>query len=83
VKRTPTHAKAGTLEVERFEVRKPHHVIPVGVGEYEVTGLPLFLHKAIAQTSDSGAGVDNDQIVAFGADFDAGRVPAVFQVRLA
>jgi hypothetical protein len=52
----------------------------MGVSENEVAGSPFFLHEAIAQSSDSGAGVDNDQIVAFCADFYAGRIPAVFQV---
>jgi hypothetical protein len=80
VKRTAVHDQFGALEVERFEKRKAHYVIPMGVSENEVAGSPFFLHEAIAQSSDSGAGVDNDQIVAFCADFYAGRIPAVFQV---
>jgi hypothetical protein len=74
------HDQFGALEVKRFEKRKSHHVIPMGVSKNEVAGSPFFLHEAISQPSDSGTGVDNDQIVTFCADFDAGRIPAVFKV---
>jgi hypothetical protein len=70
----------GAFKIERLEIRETHYVIPMGVGKNEVTGLPFFFHQLVAQSSDSGAGVNYDQVVAFCADFDAGRIPAVFQI---
>ena len=53
-------------------------MIPVGVRENEINIVSVFLGKLIAKSSNPGTGINSNDITAFGADFQAGGIAAVF-----
>ena len=56
-------------------------MVPMGVGENEVEFPTIFSNQLIAEAPHTGAGVDDDNIIAFCANFDAGGISAVFEIR--
>ena len=68
------------FEKHRFEKRKTHDVVPVGMGEDEMIVETAFFNQAVAQAADAGPGVHDNDIVTFRSNFNTGGVPAVFQV---
>jgi hypothetical protein len=72
------HVKFGTFKIEGFEERKSHQMIPVGVGEKKINAVSVFKSKLVAKPSNTGTGIDSNDIPAFGADFQTGCVAAVF-----
>jgi hypothetical protein len=67
-------------DIGRHEKGKALNVVPVRVSEkdmHDTLSLPEIPFDQIeAQKSDSGAGVNDYQIIVTGADFNAGRVAA-------
>ena len=53
-------------------------MIPMGMGENKIEIGTYFLGQLVTKSSDTGAGVDNDNVSAFRPDFHAGCVSAVF-----
>ena len=78
VKRAAVHPKFGVFGIERFEIRKAHDMIPMGVGEDKVKFTAIFLDQLIPETPDAGSCIDDDDVVTFGTDFDASGIPTVF-----
>jgi hypothetical protein len=55
-------------------------MIPMGMGENEVILVYPLRKELIAQPSYTGAGVDNNDVVALCSDFKTGGIATVFQV---
>ena len=55
-------------------------MVPVGMGEDNVVMIFFFLDQLIAESSDSGSGINNDDVIASGSDFHACRITAVFDI---
>jgi hypothetical protein len=51
----------------------------MGVGEDEMEFLAIFSDQLITEAPDSGACINDDNIIAFGADFDASGISAVLE----
>jgi hypothetical protein len=78
VKRTAVHVKFGTFKIEGLEKRKSHQMIPVGVGEEKMNVVNVFFGQLVAKPSNTGTGIDSNNILAFGANFQTGCIAAVF-----
>jgi hypothetical protein len=50
----------------------------VGVGEDKMILIPAFLDQLVAEPSNAGSGVHNDQIVVFGSDLHTSGIAAIF-----
>ena len=68
------------IEIERFEKRKSHQMVPVAVGDEKMVGVALVNHQLVAEAANAGTGIDDEGIATFGDDFKASRVTAVAQV---
>ena len=55
-------------------------MVPMGVGEDKVILIAFFLEQMVAEPSNSGSGIDDNNIITFGMDLQTGRVAAVFQI---
>lgn len=77
-KRAPMHVNPGRRLVERFEKRKPHQVIPVGMGEDKIKFKSFFTDELITQTTYTGSGIQDNQIIAFGSNFNTCGITTVF-----
>ena len=53
-------------------------MIPMGMGENKIEIGAYFLGQLVTKSSDTGAGVDNNNVSTFRPDFQTGRVSAVF-----
>ena len=53
-------------------------MVPVGMGKDEMIRKMSLIHQLISQPPDAGAGIDNDDVIVFGSDFQAGGIAAVF-----
>ena len=66
--------------VNGLEERKAHDVIPVGVGEdHRILGT-FFGDESVSQSADARTGINDDDAILCGADFNAGRVSPIAQV---
>ena len=79
----PNRAIRVSGTVDGLEEGKAHDVIPVGMGEDHRIVVAFLGDKAVSQPPDARTGVDDDDVVIPGADFDAGGVAAVAQILLA
>jgi len=52
-------------------------MIPVGMGKQEMVGIAIFLDQFIPKPANTSPRVNNDNIIALGPDFQAGRITAV------
>ena len=52
----------------------------MAVGKEKIVLIATFFDQLIAATSNTGAGIDDDDIVAFGPDFKAGGIPPVLDI---
>jgi len=71
------HQKFGAFVKNGSEKGKSHDMIPVGMRENEMILEATFIKQLVAKPSNSGPRVHDDNIIAFGPDFDAGRISAV------
>jgi hypothetical protein len=55
----------------------------MGMGEDKVILEAFFIDQMVAESSNSGSGIDDNDIITFGPDFDAGGITAVFVILLA
>ena len=55
-------------------------MIPMGMGENKIEIAAFFLCQLVTESSDTGAGVNNDNVAAFRSDFQTGGVAAVLDV---
>ena len=53
-------------------------MIPVGMGKQEMIYIAVVLNLLIAQPTNAGTGIHNDQIIACRPDFNACGVTTVF-----
>jgi hypothetical protein len=63
------HVKFGAFKIEGFEERKSHQMIPVGVGKEKMNAVSVFLGKLFAEPSNTGTGINGNNLTAFGANF--------------
>jgi hypothetical protein len=68
----------GAFEIKGFEERKAHEMIPMGMGEKKMDRIAFFFGDVVPESSDTGAGINNNHIIAFGSDLQAGRIAAIF-----
>ena len=80
MKRAAVQAYFCSFEIKRFEKRKTHEMIPVGMGKQEVYGIIFFFGQFVAKSSYSGSRINHNEIAAFGTDLQTGRITAVFQI---
>ena len=73
----------GFLFVEWFKKRQAHEVVPMGMGEEKIKRVARLVHQFVAQPSESGSCVNNDNVIALGPNLEAGGITAVFVVLLA
>jgi len=66
--------------VNRLEKRESHDMIPVRVREKQIDAESIFPDQFVAESTDAGSRVNNDDIPGFGSDFNAGGVAAVFDI---
>jgi hypothetical protein len=55
----------------------------MGVGKNEMKGLSIFSYQLIPEAPDTCTRVNDDNIIAFCADFNAGGVATVFEILFA
>jgi hypothetical protein len=77
---TSEDGNARSFHVNRFEKRESHQMIPVGMGEKHGVLISFFGQQPVAQSSEAGACINNDYIIAAGSYFQAGCVAAVPQI---
>jgi hypothetical protein len=53
-------------------------MVPVGVGEKKINVVNGFIGQLVAKSTNPGAGINSNNITAFGANFQAGGIAAVF-----
>jgi hypothetical protein len=53
-------------------------MIPVGVREKKINVVSVLVGQLVAKPSNPGSGINSNDISAFGADFQAGGIAAVF-----
>jgi hypothetical protein len=68
----------GAFEIKGLKEGKAHEMIPMAMGEQKMDRIALFLGDVVPESSDTGAGINNNHIIAFGSDFQAGRIAAIF-----
>ena len=76
-------ADGAARHINGGEEGKAHDVIPVGMGQKDVRGdralLEIIGHHEIAQLSNAGTGVDDDEPIDFReTQLDTGGIPAIF-----
>jgi hypothetical protein len=60
VKRASVQAYFCSFEIKRFEKRKAHEMIPVGMGKQKVYGIVFFFGQFVAKSSNSGSGINHN-----------------------
>jgi hypothetical protein len=55
-------------------------MIPVGVGKNTIIVMNAFFDELVAESSNPGARVDNDDIATSGPNLDTGSIAAIFDV---
>ncbi len=78
----PNRAMRVSGLVDGLEEGKAHDVIPVGMGEDHRVVVAVLGKEPVSQPPDPRSGIDDDDLVILGADFDAGGVAAVPQIVL-
>ena len=58
-------------------------MIPMGMGEKKVDVEHFFLNKFVAESANSGTGINRNDITTFGSNFQTGGIPTVFKIRFA
>ena len=53
-------------------------MIPMRMSEDEVILVALFFHQFVAKLSNTGSGIDDDDVIAFCPDLKAGGIAAIF-----
>jgi hypothetical protein len=53
-------------------------MIPVGVRKNEIVSVNAFFDELVSESSNPGAGIDNDDIATSGPNLDAGGITAIF-----
>ena len=53
------------------------------MGENKIDVVCVFWGEFVTEPADSGAGIQRNDIIVFGADFQTGGIAAVFQIRFA
>ena len=78
VTRPESHLAA--LDVGRLEERHAADMVPMGVGEEDVDIRPPLFHQPVAEVTQAGAAIDDQQVVA-PPDLNAAGVAAIAHVR--
>jgi hypothetical protein len=78
VKGAAMHVHLGAFEIKGLEEGKAHEMIPMSMGEKKMNRIALFFGDVVPESSNTGAGINNNHIIAVGSDFQAGRIAAVF-----
>jgi hypothetical protein len=76
-KRASLQADTRLLMIDRFEKRKAHEMIPVGMGKKDIVGQSLLSDQSVAEPANSCACIHNDNAIVFCSDFKTGRVAAI------
>jgi len=53
-------------------------MIPMGVRKKKINPVSIFIGKLVSKSSNTGTGINSNDITALGADFQAGGIAAVF-----
>lgn len=77
------HVDFGMVNEKEFEEGEPHQVIPVSVGQQKMDLVTTLLQQGVSQPADPGAGIDDNDVAAAGADFDTGGITPVFEILFA
>ena len=78
--RAAVHHDACFSLVDGFEEGKAHDMIPVGMSEDHREVEARLGKESISQPPDPRSGIDDDDPVILGADFDAGGIAAIPQI---
>ena len=68
----------GAFKIKWFKKGKAHQMVPMGMGKDKIEIAAFFLCQLVAESSNTGAGVNNNNVSAFRPDFQTGCVAAVF-----
>ena len=59
--RAAVQLDAGTFKIQWFKKRKAHQMVPMGMGKNKIEIAAFFLCQVVAQSANTGAGVDNNR----------------------
>ena len=80
VERASMHPELGMPGIERFEIGKPHNMVPVGVSKKEMILISFFVSQKIAKPPNSCAGINDNDIIALCPDFQASCISTIFKI---
>ena len=77
-----SNANPGSLIINRLKKGKPQNMVPVGMGHEQGILKTFFRHELFTQSSNAGTGINDKYIIILAANFQAGRVAAIFRIFL-
>jgi hypothetical protein len=78
MERTTVQLHARAFRIQRFKKWKAHQMVPMGMGKNKIEIAAFLLCQLVTESSNTGSGINNDNVSAFRPDFQTGCVSAVF-----